>query len=237
MLSRGSRVLVEADDHAREKPAHRILPEDRIILGPGSSRWSPADDFTQAVALAARASHPELVRDAREWRAALSKLQKTRGWNLEELHAHLAEAGIHRELATLHGWLELDHAAPIGPRHIRNELSLLWPLVAEHAQSTATEVAKACECLRSLRFAAGRALLQLWQGRTVDLGIDETWLQELVEQLRQEIQVHIVDAVSYGLVPQSLIGWWITPELASRYEAAPDASLDDDGTVEVGEDE
>jgi len=104
-------VLLEVDDRAREKPAHRIVPEDRVILGPGSSRWSPADEFTQAVVEAVDASNPQLVRDAREWRVALSKLQASRGWSPEELRAHLATVGVHRELQTLEGWLQIDQAS------------------------------------------------------------------------------------------------------------------------------
>lgn len=237
VLARGSRVLFEADDQAREKPAYRILPEDRVLLGPGSSPWAPADEFTEAVVGAVEASHSQLARDAREWRRALSKLLTARHWSLEEARSHLAEVGVHRELQTLEGWLRLDQAAPIGPRHIRKELAAMWQLLGEHAERPCDDVANACGHLRSLRSAAGRALLKLWQGRTVDLGIDEDWLGDLVEQLRQEVQVHVVDAISYGMVPSTMLGWWITPELASSFEVTHDALVHDDAEVEAAEDD
>lgn len=237
VLARDSRVLVEAGDQAREKPAYRIQPEDRVILGPGSSPWSPADEFTEAVVGAIEASHPQLARDAREWRRALGRLQAARHWTLAELRAHLAGAGVHRELQTLEGWLQVEQAAPIGPRHIRKELESMWQLFGEHTERTFEEVADACGRLRSLRSAAGRALLKLWQGRTVDLGVDEDWLEGLVEQLRQEVQVHAVDAIGHGMVPSTVIGWWVTPELASSFEVLQGASVHDDAELEAAEDD
>jgi len=179
VLARDSRVLVEVGEHAREKPAFRIATEDRVILGPGTSRWSPADEFTQAVVQAIETSHPELARDAREWRRALRRLRDARSWTLDELQAFLAQVGVHRELQTLEGWLRIEQAAPIGPRQIRRELTAMWQLIAEHTDRTADQVASACERLRSLRSAAGRVLLKLWKGLPVDLGIDEAWLARL----------------------------------------------------------
>jgi len=218
VLARDNRVLVEVGEQAREKPAHRILPDDRVILGPGSTQWSPADEFTEAVVRAVDASHPELVRDAREWRRALSRLQASQNWTTEELRQHLADAGVHRELQTLEGWLRADQAAPIGPRHIPDELLAMWQLVGNDSGRTADQVSEACRCLRSLRWAAGRALLKQWKGRKVNLGIDDKLLEELVEQLRHELQVHVVEAVTYGMVPEPMLGWWLLPELASRFE-------------------
>ena len=176
VLARDHRVLVEVVDQAREKHARDILPEDRVILGTGSSRWSPADEFTEAVVQAIEASHPQLVRDAREWRRALSELQASRHWTMEELREHLADAGVHRELHTLEGWLRIEQAAPIGPLHISDDLLSMWPLVTTQTERTADEVAEACKRLRSLRGAACRALLKRWKGSTEYLGVDEAEL-------------------------------------------------------------
>jgi uncharacterized membrane protein YkvA (DUF1232 family) len=239
VLSRDSRVLVEIGDTARERHAYRIAPEDRVILGPGCSRWSPADEFTQSVVEAIEASHPELVRDVREWRHALSKLQEDRGWSSDELRRRLEEVGVHRELQTVEGWLRLDRAAPIGPQHIRKELKAIWELVGAYTERSTDDVADACSQLRSLRSMAGRALLKLWKGRTVELGVDEAWLEELVDRLRQEVQVHEVDAITHGTVPPTMLGWWITPELASTYESKDSVSFveAEDADSNVSEDD
>ena len=200
VLATDSRVLVEVGEHANEKPACRIVPEDRVILGTGVGRWSPADEFTGAVVDAIESSHPELVRDVREWRRALKQLQEDRGWSIEDLRDRLTEAGVRRELQTLDGWLRVEQASPIGPQHLRRELTAMWPLLA-----------------------AGRTLLKLWKGRTVDLGIDDARLEDLIDRLRQEVQVHEVDAVTFGEVPGDMLGWWVTPELAERYNTERDA--------------
>ena len=227
VLARDSRVLVETGDHAREKPAHNILLEDPVILGPGSSRWSPADEFTEVVVQAVRSLNPQLVRDAREWRVALRKLQCARGWTPEELQARLADVGVHRKLQTLEGWLQMDLAAPIGPRNIHAELESIWELIGDQSEQSAGEVIKACKRLRSLCLAAGRALIDLWKGRTTDVGVDQVWMQELVERLRHEVQVQVVEAITYGRVPDSMLGWWVIPELASRFELDQDSSVSD----------
>ena len=210
---------MEVGEHAREKPAHRIVTEDRVILGAGVGRWSPADEFTEAVVEAIETSHTELVRDVREWRRALKQLQEDRRWSTQELRDRLADVGVQRELQTLDGWLRLTQASPIGPQHLRKELGAMWPLLNGYTDRAADDVADACERLRSVRLAAGRALLKLWKGRTVDLSVDDALLEDLVEQLRQEVQVHEVDGVNFGEVPEAMLGWWVTPELAERYGA------------------
>jgi hypothetical protein len=110
----------------------------------------------------------------------------------------------------------------------------MWPLIEGYTERTAEDVAAACGRLRSLRFAAGRALLKLWKGRTVDIGVDDALLDELVDQLRQEVQVHEVDAVTFGAVPEAMLGWWVTPELAERY-GVDRVSRDDGGSRETGQ--
>ena len=237
ILARNSRVLVKSEEQVYEKPAHRIVPEDEVILGLGSKRWSPADEFTQAVVQAVEASHPQLVRDAREWRIALSKLKNFQGWTVEELRNNLEKVEIHREIQTLEIWLQLDQAAPIAPRHFQKELLRLWQLVGEHAERNADEVMEACRHLRSLRQAASRVLLKLWKGSTISLGIDETRLEELAEQLKQQVQVYIIDSVTYGEVPSYMLGWWIIPELAESFEIPQNSSVSSDVELEMVEDD
>lgn len=236
ILARNSRVLVKSEEQVYEKPAHSIVPEDEVILGLGSKRWSPADEFTQAVVQAVEASHPQLVRDAREWRIALSKLKNFQGWTVEELRNNLEKIEIYREIQTLETWLQLDQAAPIAPRYFQKELLWLWQLVGEHTERSADEVMEACRHLRSLRQAASRVLLKLWKGSTVNLGIDETRLEELAEQLKQQVQVYIIDSVTYGEIPSYMLGWWIIPELAESFEIPQNSSMSSDVELEMVED-
>jgi hypothetical protein len=184
-----------------------------------------ADIGAQAVVEAIEASHPELVRDAKEWRRALSQLQREKGWSLAELRAGLERAGVRREMLTIEGWLRLERAAPIGPRHVNKELAAIWNLINAHAETTVDQAASACSQLRSLRSTAGSALIKQWKGISVDLGVDRTWLAELVRQLRQQVDVHEVESLSYGVVPLMMLGWWISPEMATAFERASDSSM------------
>jgi hypothetical protein len=108
---------------------------------------------------------------------------------------------------------------------MRNELTELWPLIEGYTEYSLDDVAGACSRLRALRTAAGRALLQLWQGRTVELGVDEIWLEELVDRLREEVQVFEIEAVTFGEVPQAMLGWWVPPTLSGRFESEPGPAL------------
>ena len=156
---------------------------------------------------------------------------------MEELQQNLEKIGIRREVQTLEIWLQLDQAAPIAPRHFQDELLWLWQLVGEHTERKADKVVQACRCLRLLRQAASQALLKLWKGNTIDLGIDETTIRELVEQLQQQVEVHLIDSITYGMVPNCMIGWWITPELAEAFELPQPASMPSDTKLEVEEDD
>jgi hypothetical protein len=154
-----------------------------------------------------------------------------------QLRSRLAAVGVGREEQTLEGWLDIDRASPIAPRGLRTELAALWPLIAQHAEHSLDDVAGACARLRALRTASGRALLQLWKGRAVELGVDESWLDELVDRLRQEVQVYEVEAVTLGEVPRAMLGWWIPPTLAGRFEsesATTVATTEADGEDESG---
>ena len=219
VLAREGRVVVEEGDAVRDRVAARVSPGDRVILGPGDGRWSPADEFTEAVVNAVETSNPTLVRAAQEWRKALHRLQEAERVSLSQLRARLAAVGVQREGQTIEGWLEVDRVSPIAPRSVHTELVALWPLIEQHSEVSRDEVVSACIRLRSLRAGAGRALLQVWKGRPVDLGVDQARIEDLVERLRQEVQVYDVDAVTCGEVPSAMLGWWISPGFASRFEA------------------
>jgi hypothetical protein len=220
ILARDGRVVVEEGDVVRERVAARLRPDNRVILGSGTSRWSPADEFTDAVVEAVRISHPELVRAATEWRKALRRFQNAQRLSIAQLRARLATAGIAREAQTIEGWLEVSRASPIAPRGMRAELTALWLLIEEVTELSLEDVAAACARLRALRAASGRALLQLWKGQTVQLGIDEAWLDDLVKRLRQEVEVYEVEAVTLGEVPPAMLGWWLPPGLVSCFESS-----------------
>jgi hypothetical protein len=219
VLARDGRVVVEEGAIVRERLAAQLRPDDRVILGLGANRWSPADEFTNAVVEAVQVSHPELVRSAKEWRRALSQFRDVHRLSITQLRARLAAVGVGREMHTLEGWLELDRASPIAPRGLRAELTMLWPLIEEFAERSLDDVTLACARLRALRAASGRALLQLWKGRRVELGVDDAWLSELVDQLRHEVQVYEVEAVTLGDVPVAMLGWWVPVALVSPFES------------------
>jgi hypothetical protein len=237
LLEPDGRVVVEEGDVVRERVAARLRPDDRVILGLRTSRWSPADEFTGAVVDAVETSHPELVKTAKEWRRGLRQLVETQRLSTSQLRARLAAVGVGREDQTLEGWLDIDRASPIAPRGLRTELAALWPLVEQHAEHSLDDVAAACARLRALRAASGRALLQLWKGRSVELGVDEASLKDLVDRLRQEVQVYEVEAVTLGEVPRAMLGWWIPATLAGRFESESATAVpttEADGEDDVG---
>lgn len=218
VLEPDGRVVVEEGDVVSERVAARLRPDDRVILGLGTSRWSPADEFTGAVIDAVERSHPELVKTAKEWRRALRHLVETQRLSTSQLRARLAAVGVEREAQTLEGWLDIDRASPIAPRGLRTELAALWPLIEQYAVHSLDDVASGCARLRALRAASGRALLQVWKGHTVELGVNEA-LEDLVVRLRQEVQVYEVEAVTLGQVPRAMLGWWISAPLAGGFES------------------
>jgi hypothetical protein len=235
VLEPDGRVVVEEGDVVRERVAARLRSDDRVILGLGTSRWSPADEFTGAVIDAVEGSHPELVKMAKEWRRALRHLVEAQPLSPSQLRARLAAVGVVREEQTIGGWLDVDRASPIAPRGLRGELAALWPLVEGYAQHPLDDVAAACARLRALRIASGRALLQIWKGRAVTLGVDEVWLDDLVERLRQDVQVYEVETVTLGEVPRAMLGWWISPMLAGQFESVSATTIS--ATEAVGEDD
>ena len=98
-------------------------------------------------------------------------------------------------------WLRLDRARTNRPSPPQQGAgSHLEVVVGAHAETTVDQAASACSQLRSLRSTAGRALIKQWKGVSVDLGVDRTWLAELVRQLRQQVDVHEVESLSYGAV-------------------------------------
>jgi len=215
VLAGKSRVVVEAGTSAREKVASALRPRDRILLGSGVRQWSPAEEFTEAVVEAVRRSNPDVVESAREWRLALARLMERDTLDPSSLRERLRAVGVSREPATIEGWLRLDRSSPIGPKGLRKEIAAIWQLVGNVATKDRQEVVDACRRLRSVRWAAGRALLRAWTGEVVDVGfeIDQTWLAELVGRVRQSVRTHEVVAVRGLTVPSSAIGCWLTPEM------------------------
>lgn len=235
VLQPDGRVIVEEGDVVRERAAARLRPEDRVVLGVADGRWSPADEFTEGVIDAVEASHPELVATAKEWRRALRQMAEHLRLSSLQLRTRLASVGIERGEQTIMGWLDAERASPIAPRGLRSELGALWPLVRQYTKYSFESVAAACARLRALRTASGRALLQQWKGRTVELGVDGMMLDSLVERLRQEVQVYEVEAVTLGEVPAAMLGWWIPAAEASRFESESVSSVPTDDTE--GEDD
>ena len=43
--------------------------------------------------------------------------------------------------------------------------------------------------------------------------------KDLIDQLRLKVQVHEVDIITFGEVPESMLGCWVTPELAKRHSS------------------
>jgi uncharacterized membrane protein YkvA (DUF1232 family) len=222
VLEPNAHVIVEEGEVVSERIAARLRLNDRVILGIGASRWSPADEFTEAVVDAVEASNPVMVEMGREWRRALREFAGVHKLSLSQVRVHLAAVGVEREEQTITGWLDTNRASPIAPRRLRAELAALWPVIEQYAKHSLSDVADACRRLRALRVVAGRALLQLWKGRAVELGVDEAWLDDLVDRVRHEVQVYEVGDIALGEVPRAMLGWWISPALAGalRSESA-----------------
>ncbi|MBN2717057.1 MAG: DUF1232 domain-containing protein [Deltaproteobacteria bacterium] len=238
ILSYNSRVLLEKGDKVHELRAFRISPDDKVILGYGQHRWSPADEFTQVVVKAIERSNPELVQKVREWRIALRRLADDRNWELDELKNQLEKVGVYRGLPTLNAWLEIETTAPIGPRHCKDEIQSIWKLVSpEYTHYSVETIASACSDLRSLRHAAGWALLRAWKGRQTNVGIDDATVQNIVSKVRQDVQALEVESISFGHVPESMLGWWITQDLASQFESTESFYSMNGHTIESNDDE
>ncbi len=228
VLGWDSHVMVEREDKAYEKHAHRLCAEERVILDYGNTNSAAADQFTQAVVNVVKETDPDLIQNAREWRKALKSLKDAKSWTTEELCLQLAKEGVHRGRLTVDGWVNLHHGAPIGPRQIRKELAAIWRLVDKFTTSEINLVIEACSRLRVLKFSAGRALLRAWKGYAVNVGVDEDFLKDTVDRLRQEVRVYEVERIAYGAAPMFLIGQWVNSELATQFERysnnKPDAS-------------
>ena len=218
VLEPHDRVIVEEEEIVCERVATRLRPDERVILSLGTSRWSPSEEFTGAIMDAVRTSNPDLVKAAKEWRQSLFKVINERHLSIPQLRTLLASLGIERESQTIEGWLDIERASPIAPRGMKTELSLLWPLIEKYVVCSFDEISAACGRLRSLRAASERALLQHWKGRSVGLEIEETWLDEIVDRLRQEVHVYEVEAIVLGQLPPEMIGWWIPRSMAESVE-------------------
>jgi hypothetical protein len=218
IVARYSCILVESGDNVADKRGYQVAPGDRVILGNKSGGWSPSEEFTQAVMEGIAASHPDLVRDAKAWRQALDKLHRELRGSQENLKRALDDVGVQRQLITIEGWLRLERAAPIGPQHTVNDFTAMWRVIGSYTETPLNEAIAACSQLRSLQAAAGRALIKQWKGEMVDLGVDRTSLAELVSRLREQVEVHEVEGISFGMVPSVMLGWWVSDETAAKFE-------------------
>lgn len=115
-------------------------------------------------------------------------------------------------------------SSPIAPRRQRIELNALWPIIEQYALHPLDDIADACARLRTLRVAAGHALLQLWKELTVDVGVDAAWLNNIVDRLRNVVRVYEIEAITVGKVPRMMLGWWISPALVDRLEVESKAT-------------
>ena len=218
VLDAKDRVLVEGEGQNREIVATDVSGDERVLLGVGTRRWSPSDEFTESVLSVVKAHHPDIARATREWRVSLAKACASQNWTIEQLQSRLDAVGIHRELATLRGWLRLNRAAPIAPQRFKSELPRLWPILAAQSALDVADVIKACEYVHHAHRAARNSLLtsELEQGDVT--GIDERTVVALTKGVRATMRVYSIEAVSNGRVPRSMIGWWVGPELATRFE-------------------
>ena len=217
IVPRDARLFVQQGELIREREAVRLKPGDSVILGAGNGRWSPTDEFTDVLVEAVEASHPEIVRVAREWRRALYKFRDAGGLTTVQLRAALELGGVAREVQTLDGWLELERASPIAPRGLKT-LGLLAPIIGSHSDYAFNNIAEACSRLRRLRLTAGRALLLAWKGSMRSGEIGEVWVDGLLDRLRREVQVYDIEAVTLGDIPPSMLGWWLPAEMIGQFE-------------------
>ncbi len=58
----------------------------------------------------------------------------------------------------------------------------------------------------------------MWKGTAIDLEVDENWLSEMLERVKKEVQVYEVEAVTFGSVPEIMLGWWVEEELVNQYK-------------------
>jgi uncharacterized membrane protein YkvA (DUF1232 family) len=214
-----SRVIVEEGTTIAERPARSLQPGDRVILGLGSKPWSPAEEFTEVIVSAVKSAQPGMVNTAREWRRALRELQTNNGLSVAQLRSTLSQSRVERESQTLEGWMDLERASPIAPMRFETELPALWSLIQPYANYNLDQIIAACKQLRSLRAEASRELLRVWKGVSANLGgIEHLAAEALVKRIRQEVESYEVEAVTTGIVPRPMIGWWVTDELAGQFE-------------------
>jgi hypothetical protein len=235
VLPRDGRVIVETGNVVCERVATSLKPDDRVILGVADTRWSPADQFTEALVDVIKKSLPNVAHMARDWRRALHAYQNAQRLPIARVRETLAVVGVGRKLPTLEGWLDLDRASPIAPSRVATDLAALWPLIQKHAQYSLEDVVSACRRLRSLRTAASHVLLQRLKGQLVDPQIDQSRLDDIMAHLRQQVNVCEVEAVTLAHVPRVLLGQWIPPGLAESLES--DVSVAELPEEAEGEDE
>jgi hypothetical protein len=217
IVARESLVLVAQDGRASMREAQRVRPFDQVVLGFGSSQWSPAEEFTNEVLASVEKTRPELVDHAKEWRRILMDLQIQEDLSGEEVRRKLSEVGVHRELATIEGWLNMERPGPIGPRHLEADVAAIWRVAGKYSRRPFEDVVKACGSLRSLHWAASQAIIKASAGLSLDnVGSDEDLLKVLVSRLRARVELYEVERVENALVPTEMLGWWIPSDLADQ---------------------
>lgn len=219
ILPPDGKVLMEQGNVVHERKASDLCPGDRVVLGLSASQWAPTDEFTDAIVHAMKQANPKLVLMAREWRRALLQMQEAEKLSSVHVQARLASIGVKREISTIEGWLDIERTAPIAPRGLHGDLNAIWPLIQSYSQFSIEDVISACSALRGLHAAAANALLTIWKGMKVDLGIDEKLLHELVDRVRQGVHVYQVETVTKGNVPTAMLGWWVPASMASQCES------------------
>ncbi|MFC1476740.1 hypothetical protein ACFL5S_02125, partial [Fibrobacterota bacterium] len=217
VLNYDSKVIVESNGKVEEIVATRLQPNDRAIIGNGMRRWTPADEFINAIVTAIRRTHPRLAFEAKEWRTALKRYMSASNCTLVKLQYTLSALGVKRELNTLEGWLDLERPSPIAPQQRKKDLKAMWDIISEYTDIPFSRILSSCRRLRNLRWEAAKALLNVWKGFESEVDMDERLLHELVDKLKQEVEVREVTEVWHGKAPECMFGWWVTPELATSY--------------------
>lgn len=131
VTTRDAEVYLDSGSQVISRISSLLSPDDRVLLGVSSSRWSPSQELTEAVVDAIEKSQPDLIADARRWRSALREYQRTQRLSMPDLCRRLEAAGVKRVAETVAGWLASDRADPIAPQDPDREIPAILSLVGE----------------------------------------------------------------------------------------------------------
>lgn len=217
ILPRDSRVYIETGGQLKAMGASKIAGGCRVVLSPDSDRWSPSDEFTEAVVSSVRQSRPDLVEKAKDWRLALHSFMRSNGLSSTVLSSKLDRIGISREIETVERWLDISSATPIAPQSTRRDLELLWPLIKPFAKYSLDEIEAACTHLRQVRRSSGQLLVAIWNNQAPPSGFGDPTLEAIVARLQRHVGLFEVSHVELAEVPEPLMGWWVPAALARHY--------------------